>query len=54
MTRKTSLLSRASDLFAILGAAGAAATAVEAHRAPKRRDLETLGIDPASFKGIEL
>ena len=35
--------------FAVLGAASAAATAVEGHRRPKASDLHTLGIDPANF-----
>lgn len=35
--------------FAVLGAASAAAAAVEGHRRPKASDLRTLGIDPASF-----
>lgn len=37
--------------FAVLGAAGAAAAAVEGNRRPKDRDLRTLGIDPRSFPG---
>ncbi|KQX27726.1 hypothetical protein ASD01_21720 [Ensifer sp. Root423] len=35
--------------FAVLGAASAAAAAVEGHRRPKASDLHTLGIDPANF-----
>lgn len=35
--------------FAVLGAATAAAAAVEGHRRPRARDLRTLGIDPANF-----
>ncbi|AEG09066.1 hypothetical protein HR059_20640 (plasmid) [Sinorhizobium meliloti WSM1022] len=35
--------------FAVLGAATAAAAAVEGHRRPKAQDLRTLGIDPAAF-----
>ena len=35
--------------FAVLGAANAAAAAVEGHRRPNARDLRTLGIDPATF-----
>ncbi|HVK90986.1 MAG TPA: hypothetical protein VM468_06200 [Mycoplana sp.] len=35
--------------FAVLGAASAAAAAVEGNRRPKSRDLKILGIDPASF-----
>ena len=54
MPRKTSLLAHAGSFFAILGAASAAAGAVEVHRAPRARDLRTLGIDPAAFKNIGL
>lgn len=35
--------------FAVLGAASAAAAAVENHRRPRNSDLKVLGIDPASF-----
>ena len=35
--------------FAVLGAASAAAAAVEGRRRPKASDLRTLGIDPANF-----
>ncbi|ASY65413.1 hypothetical protein SJ05684_b44310 (plasmid) [Sinorhizobium sojae CCBAU 05684] len=35
--------------FAVLGAATAAAAAVEGNRRPRERDLRTLGIDPANF-----
>jgi hypothetical protein len=52
MTRKSRFLARAGSLLAVLGAASASAAAVEAHRAPKARDLETLGISPAAFKTI--
>lgn len=54
MIRKTSFLARVGSLFAILGAAGASAAAVEAHRTPKARDLKTLGISQAAFKYIDL
>ena len=37
--------------FAVLGAATAAAAAVEGHRRPKAQDLRTLGFDPAAFPG---
>jgi hypothetical protein len=40
--------------FAALAAAARAASAVEAHRTPKARDLEALGIDPAAFKNVQL
>ncbi|MHA7967850.1 hypothetical protein [Rhizobium terricola] len=38
--------------FAVISAAGAAAAAVEAHRAPRDRDLRTLGIDPQGFRQV--
>ncbi|MEA3536903.1 hypothetical protein [Rhizobium sp. CC-YZS058] len=46
MTAKRNFFGRA---FAVLGAASAAAAAVEGGRKPRARDLTTLGIDPASF-----
>lgn len=36
--------------MAVFGAAVAASAAVEAGRKPARRDLLTLGIDPAAFE----
>ncbi|WP_082910304.1 hypothetical protein [Sinorhizobium glycinis] len=38
--------------FAVLGAATAAAAAVEGHRRPSARDLHTLGINPANFPDV--
>lgn len=35
--------------IAVFGAAASASAAVEAGRKPKKRDLVTLGIDPAAF-----
>lgn len=35
--------------FAVIGAASAAAAAIESGRRPAARHLDTLGIDPASF-----
>lgn len=35
--------------FAVLGAASAAAAAVESHRRPRDRDLLILGIEPGNF-----
>lgn len=35
--------------FAVMGAATAAAAAVEGNRRPKDRDLKKLGINPADF-----
>lgn len=43
-------LGRAITVF---GAANSAAAAVEAHRAPSRRDLDTLGIEPQAFSRIQ-
>lgn len=40
------------ELFDIFGSAIAAASAVEARRQPKARDLRTLGIDPERFRQI--
>jgi hypothetical protein len=54
MTRKTNFLARAGNFLAILGAAGASAAAVEAHRAPRARDLKVLGISPDAFRHIDL
>jgi hypothetical protein len=42
-------LKSAAGLFA---AAARAASAVEAYGRPRRRDLMTLGIDPAAFRSI--
>jgi hypothetical protein len=38
--------------FAVIGAASAAAAAVDGHRRPKDRDLRTLGINPADFPRV--
>ncbi|WP_162241351.1 MULTISPECIES: hypothetical protein [unclassified Rhizobium] len=46
MTTKRNIFGRA---FAVIGAASAAAAAIEGGRRPQARDLNTLGIDPASF-----
>lgn len=40
------------DLFDIFGSAIAAASAVDARRQPKARDLRALGIDPEQFRKI--
>lgn len=40
--------------FAVIGAASAAAAAVEAHHSPRERDLRTLGIDPEGFRKVRL
>lgn len=54
MTHKPSFLARASSVLALLGAANASPAAVEGHRAPKARDLKTLGINPAAFQNIKI
>lgn len=38
--------------FAVIGAANAAAAAVEGRRRPKDNDLRTLGINPADFPRV--
>jgi hypothetical protein len=38
--------------FGLFAAAARAASAVEAYGRPRRRDLMTLGIDPAAFRSI--
>ncbi|TCL69671.1 hypothetical protein [Rhizobium sp. BK251] len=43
------LLGRA---FAVIGAANAVSAAVEAHRRPRARDLNTLGINPEAFDRV--
>lgn len=54
MTRKASFIARAGEFVAAMGAARNAAAAVNARRQPSARDLETLGIDPAAFRSIQL
>jgi len=49
---KTKFLARVGSVLDLFGAARRSAAALEAHRAPKARDLETLGIDPAAFRSI--
>ena len=50
MTRP--FITRVVDVFAVLGAASKAAAAVENRRRPADRDLQTLGIDPVTFRAI--
>lgn len=50
---KIGVLSRVGDFLVVVRAAGRAASAVEAGRAPYARDLRTLGIDPAAFRSID-
>ena len=45
-------LRRVRDTFALIAAAGRASSAVQASRAPARRDLETLGLDPDAFANL--
>jgi hypothetical protein len=44
--------SRIGRAFAIFGAAVSASAAVENGRRPRKRDLNTLGIDPKAFDSI--
>ncbi len=46
------LLASAGTMFAVIGAAGAAAAALDGGRRPQDRDLRVLGIDPAGFDTI--
>ena len=43
------LFTKVVDAFRLIGAAAAAANAVENHRTPATADLRTLGIDPKAF-----
>lgn len=52
-TRTKSRFAFVGHAFAILGAASAAAAAVEGHRRPTDRHLRTLGIDPANFPSAD-
>ncbi len=45
-------LSAISGFFEIIGSAVAVSQAVEGNRRPRASDLRTLGIDPATFRGI--
>lgn len=51
-TRISNRGNRFTRAFAIFGAAVAASAAVENHRRPSSRDLDTLGIDPKTFNRI--
>ncbi|MHB1101593.1 MAG: hypothetical protein ACYC0C_02175 [Devosia sp.] len=50
---KTRFLARVGGFIEVFGAARRSAAALEAHRAPKARDLETFGVDAAAFKSIK-
>jgi hypothetical protein len=50
--RNPGLFRRIASFFAMIRSANAAAAAVEAHRAPRARDLRRLGIEPAAFLRI--
>ncbi|MCM2471907.1 hypothetical protein HGO38_00230 [Rhizobium sp. CG5] len=52
-TRTKSRFAFVGQAFAILGAASAAASAIEGHRRPTDRSLRTLGIDPANFPSAD-
>lgn len=53
LTRTKNRFAFVGHAFAILGAATAAAAAVEDHRRPTDRHLRTLGIDPANFPSAD-
>lgn len=44
--------SRFSEFFGIVRSAIAVSAATESGRAPRRRDLERLGIDPAQYRSV--
>ena len=50
--RSSNIVSAIRGFAQILGAADAAAGALETHRQPPARALNTLGIDPAAFRRI--
>jgi len=52
MEMKTHLLTRAANLFAVIGAANRAAAATEGGRQPSRQTLRALAIDPELFGRI--
>ncbi len=49
MTTARTVLAVIGEAFAIIGAAGRASAAVEAHRKPDAATLRQLGIDPVAF-----
>ncbi len=51
MSKRTTM-SRIGDFFDVFGSAVAASRAVQAGKAPRRSDLQVLGIDPNAFKNI--
>lgn len=51
-TPRKSFFSSLGTFVEVFGSAAAVSNAVEAGRAPKARDLRTLGIDPAAFRSI--
>jgi len=50
--RNSKLFATLGSMVDLFGSAAASAAAVEAGRAPKARDLRTLGIEPAAFRRI--
>lgn len=52
--RNHTFASRTADFFALFGAARALASATEERRAPRARDLRTLGIAKADYDTIRL
>ncbi|MCZ7860866.1 hypothetical protein O9X98_05565 [Agrobacterium salinitolerans] len=52
MTTTQSRRGYLGNIIDIVGAAISASAAVDSRRAPKARDLRTLGIDPAAFPSV--
>jgi len=50
--RNTGLFARLGNFVDVFGSAIATASAVEAGRQPKARDLKKLGIEPGAFRSI--
>ncbi|MBF0679424.1 MAG: hypothetical protein IR164_10860 [Devosia sp.] len=50
--RNSKLFATLGSMVDLFGSAAASAAAVEAGRAPKARDLRTLGIEPDAFRRI--
>lgn len=50
--RNTGLFARLGSFVDVFGSAVATASAVEAGRQPRARDLKVLGIDPGAFRSI--
>jgi hypothetical protein len=51
-TPRKSIFASLGNVVEMFGSAAAVSNAVESGRAPKARDLRTLGIDPGAFRSI--